>query len=414
MGMTERAAVERGVSGYLERIEAREQEIHAWAWIDPDQVLAQARKLDADGTRGPLHGVPIGVKDIIATADQPTEYGSPIYAGYRPPWDAACVAAARAAGAIVMGKTATTEFAGSKPGKTANPCNIAHTPGGSSSGSAAAVADGMVPLAIGSQTGGSVIRPASYCGIVGYKPSFGLLNRHGVKPLADSLDTLGVFANNIRDAALLVGTISRRDDLAHPGNGCAPRIGIWRAANWSQAASESVLAVESAAQLFSAAGASVVDVQVRGELEVMNNLHRTIDLFESSQALSFEMFAHRDRLSEQMVARIEEGNRIKAADYERALQRTDGCLHELHDIFRAYDVLVAPSAVGEAPLGLGSTGDGVFNRAWTLMHLPCISLPGFRGPKRLPIGVQLVGAPRGDRTLLAIGLWAEAIIARKV
>ncbi len=202
--------VERDVQACLARIEDREAAVGAWAFLDRELALAQARALDAGSTRGPLHGLPVGIKDIIATADMPTEYGSPIYAGHRPAWDAACVSAIRAAGGVVMGKTVTAEFAASHPGKTRNPHNLAHTPGGSSSGSAAAVADGMVPLALGTQTGGSVIRPASFCGVVGYKPSFGLVSRHGVKPLSESLDTVGVFARSVRAAGLLAGVIARR------------------------------------------------------------------------------------------------------------------------------------------------------------------------------------------------------------
>jgi amidase len=218
----------------LERIEERETIVGAWEFLDPERVLATARRRDAEPPRGPLHGIPIAVKDLIDTVDMPTAYGSPIYRGHRPAADASCVALARAAGAIVLGKTVTTEFAAFTPGKTANPRNPAHTPGGSSSGSAAAVADGMVPLAFGSQTAGSIIRPAAYCGCVGYKPSFGLINRTGVKPLADSLDTLGILARSVEDAAYFAGVLSERSALRHLAPPSpAPHFGLYRTPMWA-------------------------------------------------------------------------------------------------------------------------------------------------------------------------------------
>jgi len=220
-------------AAYLDRIAARETVVGAWQYLDRERALAAARQRDAEPTRGPLHGIPIAVKDLIDTVDMPTAYGSSIYRGHRPAADASCVALARAAGAVVLGKTVTTEFAAFTPGKTANPRNPAHTPGGSSSGSAAAVADGMVPLAFGSQTAGSIIRPAAYCGCIGYKPSFGLINRAGVKPLADSLDTIGVFAGTVEDAAFFAGVLSERPALRHlvvPSK--APRFGLYRTQMW--------------------------------------------------------------------------------------------------------------------------------------------------------------------------------------
>jgi Asp-tRNA(Asn)/Glu-tRNA(Gln) amidotransferase A subunit family amidase len=192
----------------LARVERREQEVQAWAYLDPEHLLAQARASDSQPRRSLLHGIPVAVKDIIDTADMPTEYGSPIYAGHRPQWDAACVAMLRNAGALVMGKAVTVEFAARHPGKTRNPHNTAHTPGGSSSGSAAAVADCMVPLALGTQTGGSVIRPSAYCGIVGFKPTFNIINRSGVKPNSESLDTVGIMARTVDDVSLLFSAIT--------------------------------------------------------------------------------------------------------------------------------------------------------------------------------------------------------------
>ena len=246
----------------LARIEERESTVRAWIHLDPDAVLAQARALDAGPVRGPLHGLPLGVKDIIDTADMPTGCGSPIYAAHRPRADAACVALAREAGALVLGKTVTTEFAWFFPGKTANPRDPSRTPGGSSSGSAAAVADQMVPFAFGTQTAGSVIRPASYCGVVGYKPTHGTVSRSGIKTLSESLDTLGVLARSAADAALLIGALSGRALLPAPLSR-APKIALCRTHEWPSAQPETVAALEHAAKSASTAGAQVGELRCR-------------------------------------------------------------------------------------------------------------------------------------------------------
>jgi len=252
-----RLTAEALAAACLDRIEAREAVVGAWQYLDREQVLATARRRDAEPPRGPLHGIPIAVKDLIDTADMPTGYGSPIYRNHRPTADASCVALAKAAGAVVLGKTVTTEFAAFTPGKTANPRNPAHTPGGSSSGSAAAVADGMVRLAFGTQTAGSVIRPAAYCGVVGYKPSFGLINRAGVKPLADSLDTVGIIASTVEDATFFAGALSERPALRHLAvRSEAPRFGFYRTPMWNQAEPETVAALEAARAALERAGAA--------------------------------------------------------------------------------------------------------------------------------------------------------------
>ncbi len=243
---------------YLDRITTRENVVGAWQYLDREQALAAARQRDSEPPRGPLHGVPIAVKDLIDTSDMPTTYGSPIYRAHRPAADASCVALARASGAVVLGKTVTTEFAAFAPGKTANPRNLAHTPGGSSSGSAAAVADGMAPLAFGTQTAGSVIRPASFCGCVGYKPSFGLINRAGVKPLADSLDTVGVFARTVDDAAFFAGVLAERPALRHlvlPAR--APHFGFYRTPMWPEAEPATATALDLARTALEHSGAQV-------------------------------------------------------------------------------------------------------------------------------------------------------------
>src|SRR5947207_4799694 len=264
----------------LDRIAAREPGVGVWHYLDPEAALAAARQRDAEPPRGPLHGIPIAVKDLIDTADMPTGYGSLIYEGHRPAADAPCVALARAAGAIVLGKTVTTEFACFTAGKTANPHNPAHTPGGSSSGSAAAVADGMVPLAFGSQTAGSIIRPAAYCGCIGYKPSYGLINRTGVKPLADSLDTLGVLARTVEDAAFFAGVLSERPALRHLATPSeAPRFGLYRTPMWEQAEPATAVALDAARAALERAGAAVVELAIAREHHGLAEVQDTIMRF---------------------------------------------------------------------------------------------------------------------------------------
>ncbi len=395
---------------HLERIQARESLIGAWTYLDADRVLREAQVLDAGPVRGPLHGLPIGVKDIIGTFDMPTEYGSPIYKGHRPAWDAACVAAIRAAGGLILGKTVTTEFATSHPGRTANPHNPRHTPGGSSSGSAAAVADRMVPLALGSQTGGSVIRPASFCGIVGYKPTFGLINRHGVKPLSESLDTVGVMARSVGDAALLAAAVTGRPALQDLSETMSWRIGVWRTYEWGQAQAETIAAVEGAARRLAAAGARVSEAAMPERFEQADSAHHEIEHFELARALAFEMQWHRESLTPGLRARLEHGQACPPELYDAKLAVAEACRHALDEVFGQYDVLLAAAATGEAPLGLATTGKAAFNRTWTLMHVPCISVPAASGPNGLPVGIQVIGRRSDDRKALAAARWIEQIL----
>src|SRR6516164_8047519 len=284
-----RLTAEALAAAYLDRIEARETMVGAWQYLDRERALADARRRDAEPTRGPLHGIPIAVKDLIDTVDMPTAYGSSIYRGHRPAADASCVALARAAGAVVLGKTVTTEFAAFTPGKTANPRNPAHTPGGSSSGSAAAVADGMAPLAFGTQTAGSIIRPAAYCGCIGYKPSFGLINRAGVKPLADSLDTLGLFAGNVADAAFFAGVLAERPALRHLAPPAQPPIfGLCRTPMWDAAEPETAAALDRGRAALEAVGAEVEELAVAPEHRGLNAAQDTIMGYEMAQALADE------------------------------------------------------------------------------------------------------------------------------
>src|SRR5271169_6053939 len=364
------------VTAYLDHIAARESVVGAWQHLDREQALAEARHRDAEPPRGPLHGVPIAVKDLIDTCDMPTSYGSPIYRGHRPAADASCVALARAAGAIVLGKTVTTEFATFTPGKTANPRNPAHTPGGSSSGSAAAVADGMAPLAFGTQTAGSVIRPAAYCGCVGYKPSFGLINRAGVKPLADSLDTIGVFARSVEDAAFFSGVLSERPALRHLGvPSQAPRFGLYRTPMWDEAEPATATALDAAREALERAGATVTELAIAPEHHGLAEAQNTIMLFEMVRALAYERIEHSAELSPRLGQMLDAGMAVGAEEYDRALASAAEARVGLDAFFGACDAVLVPAAPGEAPMGLGNTGDPIFNRMWTLLGAPCVTLP---------------------------------------
>lgn len=390
----------------LARIEEREASIGAWAFLDPALALEQAKACDNMPPRGPLHGVPIGVKDIFDTADMPTGMGSPIYEGYRPRTDAPCVALVRAAGAIILGKTVTAEFASMTPGRTTNPHNTAHTPGGSSSGSAAAVADFMVPVAFGTQTTGSTIRPASFCGIIGYKPTFGRFNRDGLKPGAQSLDTLGLFSRSLEDlellSAVLIGRQPPASEQTLEGN---PRIGLCRTPYWQSAQPETVEALENAAATLAAAGAEVNDLELPEDFAKLKEARATIGAYERGRAMAYEWHNCRSQLSERFRKMIQTGLDLPYEDYLEA-QRTAGeCRAQLSAIFQHHDILLTPSASGEAPEGLASTGDLTFQGSWTLLHVPCINLPTHKGPNGLPVGVQLVGASGNDDHLIAAARW---------
>ncbi len=390
----------------LERVNARECVVHAWASIDPELALAQARALDRARERGPLHGVPIGVKDIIDTFDQPTEMGSPIYRGHRPAADAACVGLVRAAGAVILGKTVTCEFAGMTPGITTNPHDPARTPGGSSSGSGAAVADRMVPAAFGTQTGGSVLRPAAYCGVFGFKPTFGAFNRRGVFPAAESLDTLGLLARSLDDIELLSDVLELRVPAKPASLDRAPRVGLCRTPLWSAAQPETVAAVEDAAARLGRVGAQVEEIELPPEFSGLRNAAReTINNTERAAAMAHEWSTHRDLISERLRKRIEHGRAMPRADYIAAIELGENCRARLGEVFGDCDVLLAPSANGEAPVGLGDTGDPGFQAIWTILHTPALTLPTHRGPSNLPVGIQLVGRRNDDRRLFACARW---------
>jgi Asp-tRNA(Asn)/Glu-tRNA(Gln) amidotransferase A subunit family amidase len=390
----------------IARISARDGVVKAWVNFDPDIALSQARALDRSSSRGPLRGVPIGVKDIIDTFDMPTEMGSPIYRGHRPPADAACVALLRRAGAVILGKTATCEFAGMAPAETTNPHNPAHTPGGSSSGSAAAVADHMVPAALGTQTGGSVLRPSSYCGIFGYKPTYNSFNKAGVKPAAESIDTIGWLARSIDDIALLTAVLRMQEPQPPSRLAAAPRIGLCRTAMWDSLQPESQTAVEGAAASLAQAGASVRELTLPDAFARLREVAReTINFHERAACMAFEWDHHRAELSPQMQRYIERGRKITREDYVAGWRCVEECRARLATLFEPFDVLLAPCVQGEAPKGLSSTGDGSLQAIWTALHTPTMTLPTYRGPNGLPVGIQLVAPRYEDERLLACARW---------
>ena len=376
----------------LERIGEREGELRAWTHVDSDKAIATARERDDEEPRGPLHGLPVGVKNVIDTADMPTSYGSPIYAGRRPARDADCVTWLRAQGAVILGKTVTTEFATYEPPPTVNPHDPKRTPGGSSSGSAAAVADGMVPLAYGTQTAGSVIRPASFCGVAGFKPRHGWHSTKGIKRLSARLDTLGTFGRTVADAALLAG-------FEAPA-AVGPRIAFCRTPWWDR--------VEAGAVLEDAAGRLGLDeLELPAEFGGLAEAQDTVMAYDVARNLEPEYKDHRDRLSDAMREYIERGQGVRRKDAEDGAALGEACAARLPEVLDGLDALLVPAAVGEAPLrSEGHTGDPVMCRAWTLLGVPAISVPGLTGPAGMPVGMQLVGLD--EASVLGAAGWVEA------
>lgn len=399
------------VAACLDRIAAREDAVGAFAHLDPAQALAAARACDGAAARGRLRGVPVGVKDIMNTADLPTEYGARLYAGHRPAADAACVALARAEGAVILGKTVTTEFANRSPGRTRHPANPAHTPGGSSSGSAAAVADFMLPLAFGTQTAGSVVRPAAFCGVVGYKPSFNLIAIGGTQLQSPSLDTVGVFARDVGDAAWFVAALTGRPALVPERPAEAPRIGRYRAATADRASAATWATLDRVAAALAAAGATVVARDPFPAFDGLEEVQGTIMLHEAARNLAWERTAPAGLITEQTRELLAEGAAIPPDAYDAALRRAAEARAGADAFFGDCDAMLVPAAPGEAPAGLASTGDAVFNRVWTLLRLPCITVPAGHGPAGLPLGAQLIARERDDARLLAVALLAETALA---
>lgn len=392
------------VSACLDRIALRDGEIGAWAHVEPAHALGQACMSDAAG-RGPLKGIPVGIKDIFDTADLPTEYGSPIHEGHRPARDSACVAALRRAGAVILGKATTTEFASPVPVGVRNPCDFARSPGVSSSGSAAAVADFMVPVTLGSQTGGSMIMPAASCGVVGYKASLDGIDRGGLRHVRPGLDTIGVFARSVRDIALVRAAMTGTP-AAPPDGTAPPRVGVCRAPNWEDALPETIEAVDAAAAAFERAGASVGDVDLPAVFDGAEDAFGVITAVEGGQALAWEIANHRDRLNHWIRDQVSLGEELSEPDYADARRTAASCREAMAGIFERFDTILTASAPGEPTDDLTGIQKSSFNRVWTMMHGPCITLPAFSGPNRLPVGIQLVGPAGGDGRLIRLAGWA--------
>jgi Asp-tRNA(Asn)/Glu-tRNA(Gln) amidotransferase A subunit family amidase len=395
-------SAEELLSACLRRIEQREPEVLAWAWLEPEKALAEARARDAGPPCPPLFGLPVGIKDIIDTADAPTECGTPLLRGRRPGRDAACVAALRSAGAVVLGKTVTTELAFFSPGPTRNPRGLDRTPGGSSSGSAAAVADFMVPAALGTQTAGSVIRPAAFCGVVGFKPSHGALSLEGVHRFAPSLDTLGVLVREIADVPLLLEAMSCPVEvplLARP-----PRVGLWRTSRWSEATPAVQERIQQVADVLGRAGAEVREVTLGPEEDAWVDAQASIMAAEAVSSLKELRTSSGAGFSQVMQELLARGDSIGPEQLRDCQLRARRARIAASQLLAEVEVLLTPSAPGEAPPAR-TTGDPVFNRLPTLLGFPSVSLPAGVGPAGLPLGVQLVGPARGEGALIAVASW---------
>ncbi len=398
----------------LDHIAAREPQVEAWQFLDPDLVIKQARALDASGKVGPLQGVPVGIKDIIDTADMPTEYGTPIHKGHRPRIDAALVALTRRAGGIIMGKTVTTEFANRHPGKTHHPKDHARTPGGSSSGSAAAVGDCMVPLAVGTQTTGSTIRPAAFCGCVGYRPTWGDIRCHGVMEASGSVDTVGLIARSAEDIALyrdvVLGVTPQplAAQIMSP-----PRIGFCRTPFWNQCEPTTQNSLEDCAAKLAKAGAIVSDVSLPEAFSQIEDAHRWVTSFEFARNRAWEINNHYDMISETLRNnRLKDGLACSFEKYRESRSTLARLRRMMHDVFKDFDVLLVPASSGEAPVGLNATGNASHCLIGTSTHVPCMTLPLFTGPNGLPVGAQFMAARNNDRLLFEAARWVMANVAR--
>jgi len=394
-----------------EAIAAREKDVGAFVALD---LNAARRAADEPRlTSLPLRGLPVAFKDIFDTADLPTQYGSPIYTGYRPRADATAVVLTRRAGGIMIGKTVTTQFASLVPSATRNPHNLAHTPGGSSAGSAAAVAAGMAPITFGTQTAGSVIRPAAFCGVAAFKPSYRLIPMVGVKEVSWHLDTAGVFGSGVADIAFATAAILERDLRVDRASPSPPRIALTRTQLWPQASAAMRNAVETAARIAAAAGAKVTELTLPPLLEDAYEAQYTIQDYENIRALAFEYERHRDQIDKMLREHLDGAVAISADEYDAARRTASRGRQMLADAMSDYDVILTPSAPGAAPHGLGATGNPMFNRLWTLMGAPCVNVPGL-SENGLPLGVQIVGRFGRDRATLEAALFLEQAIKRKM
>lgn len=401
-----RTTPRRAVETCLDAIAAHDRGIGAFDVLaDREAVLAAA-----EAATGPLAGIAVGIKDIFDTFDLPTTYGSPLYAGHRPRTDAALVSMIRAAGAVVAGKTVSTEFAFLNPARTRNPLNVAHTPGGSSSGSVAAIAAGMVPASIGTQTGGSIIRPAAYCGVSGYKPSFRLVPTVGAKTFSWSLDTAGFFSASAADVGRFAALVTGRALDVTPVDPAVLRIGIYRGAIWNEATPAMQDALARAARIAAAAGATVIDIDEPDELAAGRDAHATIQNFEAGLAMAHEFAHHRAELSTILRKTLADGRLIGPDAYDRARAVARRARHAATALFERVDVLLTPSAPGVAPVGIESTGSPIFNKLWTLTGNPCVNVTGLKDPFGMPLGIQMVARFGRDQAVLSAAHWLETAI----
>jgi Asp-tRNA(Asn)/Glu-tRNA(Gln) amidotransferase A subunit family amidase len=401
-------SAEAVVRSCLERITGREPVVRAWSHLSGEAALAAAREFDRTKQDTLLRGVPIGIKDIFDTADMPTTYGSPIYVGCRPASDASAAALPRAAGGILIGKTVTTEFANRHPGPTTNPNDPDFSPGGSSSGSAAAVADFMVPLAIGTQTGGSVIRPAAYCGVVGFKPSFGLFPPAGMRINTEALDTVGIMARSVGDIALFCAAMMAIPYALPAMPEAGPRLGLCRGPHWDEAQPEGRAVLEAAAERLAAAGAVVSDTEAPPESADGDERQRILGAFEGLRNHMPELHRHEALLSARLrEEKIALGRQLTLDQFRTACRGAERARVAAQNWASGFDAILTLPAAGQAPRGLADTGSAAFNALWTQLYMPCLTLPAGRGPDGLPVGVQLVARRHTDERLLAIALWVE-------
>jgi Asp-tRNA(Asn)/Glu-tRNA(Gln) amidotransferase A subunit family amidase len=394
------------VQSCLDRIREREPVVRAWTHIADDAALTAARAASRDSL---LKGIPFGIKDIFDTADMPTGYGSPIYTGCRPSFTASAATLPRAAGGVLLGKTVTTEFANRHPGPTANPHNSTYTPGGSSSGSAAAVADFMVPLAIGTQTGGSVIRPAAYCGVVALKPSFNTFAPAGMHQNTETLDTIGIMARSVDDIALFRAAMMAIPYEKPTMPGRPPRLALCRTPHWDKATPDGKAVLEDAAARLAAAGAEVVEAELPASCTAVSDVQNRHSYFEAPRNHAPERYRHEAQLSAALRhGRIDGGQKLTLDEFRAAWREAERMRAAAQDWAGGFDAILTLPAPGQAPKTLASTGDAIFNGLWTVLHMPCLTMPAGEGPDGLPVGIQLVGKRHADARLLDIGLWVES------
>jgi Asp-tRNA(Asn)/Glu-tRNA(Gln) amidotransferase A subunit family amidase len=390
------------IEACLARIDARNPELHAWTYVDHKLALAQALARDAEPRRSPLHGVPIGIKDILDTCDMPTEYGSQVYKSHLPSTDSGVVSLARRAGLVILGKCTTTEFATPIPIGVRNPLDAARSPGVSSSGSAAAVADYMTPLAIASQTGGSTILPASFCGIVGFKASLTAIDRGGIRHFRPSLDSIGLMARSVGDIALLNAVLTDSTPAPAIKNIKGVRIGVCRTPNWEQAQSETVEALEAATNTLGRLGAEIVDAELPPVFAGIEHSFQVVATVEGARGMAFELREHLSTMNQWLRDMARSALTMDNACYEKAQLHAFACQHQLSGVFRRCDCIITPSCCGEATPDLTAVSNSAFNRIWTLMRAPCVSVPAYTGPNGMPVGIQIVGPPGTDARTIAL------------